>query len=146
MSSAFDSIITGFVTLLTQNPAVCPFVETDEDENPIPTGRATSILVTLGNADPQQLGGINGNPVDWLTEVRVRCIASANATSARPAANTLANAAYTRLASTPDLALGTGCYIGQPRIEWDVERAATRLAAATLIYTVQHRTAGGILN
>lgn len=146
MSSAFDSIITGFVTQLNAGTPVCPFVETDEDENPIPEGRATSILVTMGSAEPQALGGIHGNPVDWLTEVRVRCVASANATSARPAANTLANAAYTRLAAAPDLGLGDGTHIGQPRIEWDVERAATRLAAATLVYTVSHRTAAGNLN
>lgn len=146
MSSAFDSILDGFVTLLNSATPVCPFVETDAEAEPLPAGRTQSIVVTLGTAQPQQLGGIAGNPVDWATEVKVNCFASANATSARPAANTLANAAYTRLATDPSLGLGVGVFIGEPRIEWETEQGATRMALATLIYTVSHRTSGGSLN
>lgn len=146
MSSAFDNILNGFVALLTSATPVCPFVETDAETEPLPAGRTASILVTLGTAQPQQLGGIAGNPVDWATEVSVKCFASANATSARPAANTLANAAYTRLATDPSLGLGAGAYIGEPRIEWESDQAATRMALATLIYTVSHRTTSGSLN
>ena len=146
MSSAFDSIVEGFVTLLTTATPVCPFVETDAETEPLPAGRTASILVTLGVAQPQQLGGIAGNPVDWATEVSVKCFASANATSARPAANTLANAAYTRLATDPSVGQGVSVFIGEPRIEWGAEQAATRLATTTLIYTVTHRTTGGSLN
>jgi hypothetical protein len=146
MSTAFDSIVAGFVTLLTSATPVCPFVETDADAEPLPAGRTASILVTLGAAQAQQLGGVAGNPVDWSTEVHVKCFASANATSARPAANTLANAAYTRLATDPGLGLGVGVFIGEPRIEWETDQAATRLATATLTYTVTHRTTNGSLN
>lgn len=146
MSSAFDSLVAGFTALLGQPTAVCPYIETDADSEPLPAGRNQSILVTLDNAQPQQLGGLAGNPVDWQTEVHVKCFASANATSARPAANTLANAAYTRLATDPGLGLGVGIFIGEPRIEWQTEQATTRLAVATLIYTVQHRTTGSSLN
>ncbi len=146
MSSAFDDLVAGFVTSLTSVIPVCTFVETDPDAEPLPSGRTTSILITLGAAQPQQLGGIAGNPVDWATEVNVKCFASANATSARPAANTLANAAYTRLATDPSVGLGASVFIGEPRIEWEAEQAATRLATTTLIYTVSHRTSGGSLN
>lgn len=146
MSSAFDSIVAGFAALLASGTAVCSFIETDDDTEPLPAGRTQSILIVLGNAQPQQLGGIAGNPVDWLTEISVKCYASAHATSARPAANTLANAAYTRLATDPSLALGSEVFIGEPRIEWETDQSATRMAIATLTYTVSHRTTGGTLN
>ena len=146
MASTFDDIVAGFVSKLSAATAVCAFVETDGDAEPLPAGRTASILVLLGNATPAQLGGIAGNPVDWLTDVQVRCYTSANATSARPAANTLANAAYTRLALTPDLGLGAAVYIGEPRIDWETDQQATRMAVATLTYTVSHRTSGGTLN
>lgn len=146
MSSAFDSLISGATALLTAATSVCPHVGTDADVEPLPAGRTAAIVVTLGTAQPQQMGGIAGNPVDWLTDLRVGCYASANAASARAAANTLANAAYTRLATDPSLGLGAGVFIGEPRIEWATEQAATRLACATLIYSVSHRTSGGNLN
>lgn len=140
--TAFDTIVDGFVAQLSAATAVCPFIETDGDAEPLPAGRAASILVLLGNAEPQQMGGIAGNPVDWVTEVQVKCYASANATSARPAANTLAGAAYARLAATPSLAIasGSGVFIGEPRIEWETDQAATRMACTTLTYSVTHRT------
>lgn len=142
MSGAFDSLVDGFVAQLTAATAVCPFIETDGDAEPLPAGRTTSIVVLLSAAEPQQMGGIAGNPVDWITEVRVKCYASANATSARPAANTLASAAYARLAATPSLAIasGSGVFIGEPRISFETEQAATRMACTTLTYSVSHRT------
>ena len=146
MSSAFDSLISGFTTLLSSSTPVCPYIDTDGDAEPLPAGRTQSILVTLGSAQAQLLGGLTGNPVDWLTEVHVKCFASAHSTSARPAANALANAAYTRLATDPSVGLGVGVYIGEPRIEWETDQNATRMALATLIYTVSHRTSGGSLN
>lgn len=146
MSSAFDSLITGVVTLLNTATAVCPYVGTEADAEPLPAGRSAAIIVTLGNADPQQMAGIAGNPVDWVTEVHVSCYASATASSARAAANTLANAAYTRLATDPSLGLGVGVFAGEPRIQWSTEQAATRLACANLVYSVSHRTSGGNLN
>lgn len=145
-SSAFDDLLGGFVAQLNAAPAVCDHIDTDPDIDPLPKGRAQSVVIVLGQAQPAQLAGIAGNPVDWITEVQVKCFASANATSARPSANTLANAAYTRLSLAQNLGLGDGVYIGEPRIEWATEQTATRLAATTLIYTVMHRTSGGTLN
>ena len=143
--SAFDDLLDGFVAQLIAATPVCDRIVTDDDE-PLPNGCTQAIVIFPTQAPPAQLGGISGNPVDWLTEVHVKCYASANSTSARPLANALANAAYTRLSATPDLGLGDGVFIGEPRIEWGSERAATRLAATTLIYTVTHRTSGGTLN
>lgn len=144
--AAFDDIIGGFVARLSLATAVCAFIEADQDAEPMPAGRTSAIVVVLSNATPQQLGGIAGNPVDWVTEVHVKCFATANAISARPAANTLAAAAYARLAATPDLGLGTGVFIGEPRLEWNIEQSATRMALATLIYSVSHRTNNQTLN
>ena len=146
MSSAFDTLLDAFVAQLSAATPVCSHIDTDPDAEPLPKDRTQSVLVQLGQSQSMQLAGIHGNPVDWSTEVHVKCFASANATSARPAANALANAVYTRLASAPDLGLGDGIFIGEPRIEWASEQAATRLAATTLIYTVTHRTSGGTLN
>lgn len=145
MSSAFDSLVAGFVALLSSSTPVCPFIEADAEAEPLPAGRTASVLVALGNAQPSALA-MSGAPVDWLTDVSVKCFASAVATSARPAANTLANAVYTRLATDPSLGLGDSVYIGEPRIDWDSEQSATRMAVATLTYTVSHRTTSGTLN
>ena len=38
------------------------------------------------------------------------------------------------------IAAASGVFIGEPRLDWAVERAATRQACATLTYSVQHRT------
>ena len=144
--SAFDDLITGFVAALNAGTPVCPYIDTDGDSEPLPAGRTASIVITLGSSQATQLGGIAGQPVDWLTEVQVKCFASANATSARPAANTLASAAYARLATDPSVGLGIAVFIGDPAIAWETDTAATRLAATTLTYTVAHRTSGGTLN
>lgn len=142
MSTAFDDLINGFVAQLSAGTPVCEHIETDEDSDPLPEGRATTVCIALGAAQPQQLGGLDGNPIDWVTEVQVRCYATVNGTSARPAANALAAAVYARLAATPDLGLDPqkGVFIGTPRIDWLTQRAETRLAAATLVYSVAHRT------
>ena len=142
MSTAFENVVTAFVAKLSDTPAVCAFIEADADAEPLPAGRTSSILVVLGNSQPQQLGGINGNPVEWITQVTVKCFASANATSARPAAYALAGAAYTRLAADPSLGLAssTGAFIGEPDIEPETDAALTRMACANLIYSVRHRT------
>ena len=79
--------------------------------------------------------------MDWVTQIAVRCMASANATSARPGANALAGAAYARIATDPSLGI-TGVWIGEPAIAWESDTAATRLAICTLTYNVQHRTVG----
>jgi hypothetical protein len=142
MASAFDTLLDAFKAQLSATTPVCAFIETDSDTDPLPAGRAASILIELGSATPQGLGGLAGNPVDWSTDVLVKCFASVNATSARPAANTLAAAAYARLAAAPALGINaaSGVYIGEPRIEFDAEKAATRMAVTTLIYSVSHRT------
>lgn len=142
MSTVFDDLINGFVAQLSAGTPVCDFIETDEDSDPLPAGRLASITVTLGAAQPQQLGGIAGQPVDWVTEVALRCFAASTGTSARPAANALAASVYQRLAAAPDLGLdpAKGVFIGEPRIDWTSQRAETRLAAATLVYSVAHRT------
>lgn len=142
MSTAFESLVTAFVSKLSANPAVCTYVEADADAEPLPAGRTASILVVLGNSQPQQLGGLQGNPVEWITQVTVKCFASANAASARPAAYALAGAAYARLAADPSLGLAgsSGTFIGEPDIEPETDQAATRLACANLVYSVRHRT------
>lgn len=148
MSTAFDYIIQAFVDQLSAATPVCDHIETDEDSDPLPAGRAASITVTLGIAQPQQLGGIAGQPVDWTTEVVLRCFAVSIGTSARPAANALAAAVYARLAASPDLGLdpAKGIFIGEPRIEWASQRAETRLASTTLTYSVSHRTTSATLD
>lgn len=142
MSTAFDNLVAGFVAKLSAATAVCPNIDTDGDAEPLPAGRTTSILVLLGHAEPVQLGGLQGNPVDWVTEVAVKCFATAQGTSARPAANTLAGAAYARLALDPSLgiAAAAGVFIGEPAIDFETDQAANRVACTTLTYSVRHRT------
>lgn len=148
MTTAFDQLIDGFAALLASGTPVCDHIETDSDADPLPKGRETSISITLGTAQPQLMGGLAGNPVDWITDITVRCFASAKTTSARPAANALAAAAYARLAATPGLGIDSakGVFIGEPRIDWDLERAETRLASAALVYSVTHRTSNSTLD
>lgn len=138
--TAFDALAQAFAAKLAEAPAVSANVVLDQpDEDALPdTGSGITIMLT--SSEPQQLGNIRGNPVDWITEVRMRCWARAAITSARPAANALAAAAYARLAADPSLGLGAGVFVGEPRIEWDVDHAERRYAAANLAYSVRHRT------
>lgn len=141
--SAFDTLIDAFATKLGEATAVCARIVKDlDDQEALPASYTNAIVINLQNADPQQLGDIRGNPVDWITNVTVKCMASATATSARPAAGALAASAYARLSSDPALgiAAGSGVYIGEPSISWELGQAATRFCACTLTYSVRHRT------
>jgi len=142
MSTVFDNIVAAFDTKLSAATAVCTHIETDEDALPLPEGRTESVLIWMTDSEPQPLGELHGNPVDWLSVVVVRCIASLGGASARSAANVIAGKVYARLAATPDLGLGDAVFIGEPRIRWATDKAATRLAEAVLTYTVRHRTSG----
>lgn len=141
MSTAFDDLADAFATVLGNSPAVCAVIEQD-DVQPLPAADTTAITVTLGDSIPDQLGGINGNPVDWITTVSVNCMASALASSARAAAHTLAAAAYARLAADPAVgtSAGAGVFIGEPEIRRQFDRTERRFALCSLVYSVRHRT------
>jgi hypothetical protein len=142
-TTAFDDLLGAFQTRLQLATAVCPNVELDEDAEPLPAGRTESVLITLGSADPQPLGGIEGNPIDWVTQINVHCFASNAGSSARPAVNTLARKVYERLAADKAVGLpaATGTFIGEPQFTWETDKADRRYARCTLSYRVQHRTA-----
>lgn len=141
--SAFDTLIAAFAAQLAVATAITTRIVTDlDDQDALPASYTDAIVINLQNADPEQVGGILGNPVDWVTTVAVRCMASATGATARTAAGTLASAAYARLATDPTLgiAAGSGVHIGEPAIAWDLGQAATRFCACTLTYSVRHRT------
>ena len=140
MSTAFDDLLDAFETALAATPVICSNILTD-DPDPLSVDDTEAIVVSLGTSECLQLGAIQGNPVDWTTKVRVKCFAAANATSARPAAHALAEAAYARLAADPSVGI-SGVFIGEPAIERESDRAATRSYAVTLTYNVAHRTTG----
>lgn len=141
MSTAFDDLADAFVARLSAGPAVSALIVQD-DVQPLPASATSGIAVVLGESAPEPLGGISGNPVDWITEVSVHCLGSALAANARPAAHTLAAAAYARLAGDPALGLSiaAGVYIGEPAIRREWERAERRFYLVTLVYSVRHRT------
>ena len=141
--SAFDTLIAAFSAKLAAATAISTRIVTDlDDQDALPASYTDAIVINLQNADPEQVGGILGNPVDWVTTVTVRCMASATGATARTAAGTLASAAYARLATDPTLGIATasGVHIGEPAIGWDLGQAATRFCACTLTYSVRHRT------
>ena len=141
--SAFDTLIAAFAAKLAAATAISTRIVTDlDDQDALPASYTDAIVINLQNADPEQVGGILGNPVDWVTTVTVRCMASATGATARTAAGTLAAAAYARLAADPTLgiAAASGVHIGEPAIGWDLGQAATRFCACTLTYSVRHRT------
>jgi hypothetical protein len=141
MSTAFDNILDAFAAKLRAATPVSNFIFVDEYDEPLPLGQSEAVVVSLGDSDPQPLGSLAFNPVDWITQVNVKCLTSANATSPRPAAGTLAAAAYARLATDPSLGMD-GVFIGEPLLHREAEQAATRLATCTLTYSVHHRTTG----
>ncbi len=140
MSTAFDTIIDAFASKLAEATAVCSHILKDDVE-PLPAGNTAAIVIQLVSSDSQVLGLLADNPVDWITQISVRCMASSNASSARPGSNTLAGAAYARLAAQPSLGI-PGVWIGEPTITWESDVATTRMAITSLTYNVQHRTAG----
>ncbi len=140
MSTAFDTLEDSISAKLAESPAVCVHILVDEVE-PLPADYEAAINIVPIGADPQQFGLIDGNPIDWITQIHVRCYASAKATSPRPAANALAGAAYARLAADPSIGI-PGVYIGEPTLSWEFDQAATRMTIATLTYNVAHRTTG----
>jgi len=146
MSTAFDDLVDAFALQLGQAPAVCANIYTD-DADPLPVGDASSVLVTLGSSEPETLGGVHGNPIDWLTQVQVHCVARTIATSARPGAHTLAALVYARLAADPSVGMAddAGVHIGEPAISREIDKASNRMAVCTLSYSVRHRTSSSTL-
>jgi hypothetical protein len=139
--TVFDDIIAAFKTVLQQAPAVCAVVETDDvDEVPEDVGQA--VHVELDNANPQQLGGIQGNPVEWEVRVRVGLYVRKSGASARPDLGVLLATVYARLAANTNLGLGDGVFIGEPTVDWSAARLAQRLNECDLYYTVRCRTSG----
>lgn len=141
----FAQVMTAMQAQLQAAPAVCAFVELDEDEEPIPQDRTEEVLIAQGGARPLPLGGIAGNPVDWGTTISVHCMAVAKAATALPAAHTLAGKVYARLSATPDLGLGERVYLGEPELRVDTERGELRRARVTLSYTLDLRTQNSTL-
>jgi len=142
----FEAIVDAFASRLSASPALSGYID-KHDADPMPDSRSSSILVRILAAEPQQLGGIAGNPVDWVSLVEVQCAATTVHTvavpTAVPPAMALVLAAYARLASTPDLGLPVeaGVFIGEPVIRFpEPVQAANRIAVCTLSYSVQHRT------
>lgn len=146
MSTAFDTIITTMAALLASGTPVAAQIETD-DVDSIPEDVATAVELLLSESEPSQLGGIQGNPVDWITRVRVTCHARAVGTgaTARSAVNALVQAVHARYMADTTLGLGPDVHIGAPSLNWDAARKAQRLAACELLYTVTHRTSGTAL-
>lgn len=141
MSTAFDDLADAFVAVLDQAPAVAGVIQ-QGDLQPLAAADTEAITVVLGDSLPEPVGGIRGNPVDWVTEVSVHCMASAAAANAMPAANALAAAAYARLAQDPSLGtpMAAGVFIGEPILRRQVDRTELRFALVTLVYSVRHRT------
>lgn len=145
--TVYDNIEASFASLLAAGPAVSSVIDVSGDPDyTLPDGTPTAVVISAMNSSAQPLGGIHGNPVDHQTTVVVRCFASAIGTSARPAANALAAAAYARLFAAPDLGLGVEVEVGEPDFSWTEGTAARRFATTILTYTVTHRTSGGTLN
>lgn len=139
--TVFDDIIAAFKTVLQQSPAVCTVVETD-DVDEVPEDVAQAVHVELDNANPQQLGGIQGNPVEWEVRVRVGLYVRKSGASARPDLSVLLATVYARLAANTNLGLGDRVFIGEPTVDWSAARLAQRLNECDLYYPVRCRTSG----
>lgn len=139
--TVFDAVIGAFKTVLQQAPAVCTVIEEDSVDE-VPEDVAQAVDVALDIANPQQLGGIQGNPVEWDVRVRVSLYARKTGASARADLGVLLAAVYARLAANQSLGLGDGVFIGEPTVDWSSARQAQRLNGCDLYYTVRCRTSG----
>lgn len=139
MSTVFDDVLDSFQSVLQAAPAVAAVVDVDEvDTIPEEVSEAIQISPAVGN--PQRVGGIEGQPVEWQFGVRVAVYARLTGASARTTANTLMAQAYARLAVNTDLGLGASVYIGDPVVNWAAARHAQHFQCVELLYTVRCRT------
>lgn len=142
-ATAFDLILDAIVAVMRSVTEVSGDVEADVfEDDPLPETSVDGVRVNMETSAPQQLGGMFGNPVDWVTVVRVHYLARSSGSSARPVANRLLLAGYAKLAVDPSLGLPSeyGVHIGEPQIDWATDVAATRLARASATYQIMHRT------
>lgn len=145
MSTVFDDIVDAFKTVLQQAPAVCSVVEADQLDE-IPEETAQAVEVDWLGATPSQLGGIDGQPVEWEARVRVSLYARKTGGSARADVGTLLAAVYARLASTTNLGLGDSVYISPPTLDASAARQAQHMAGVDMFYPVRCRTQGMTLD
>lgn len=141
MATVFDDIVDAFKTVLQQAPAVCTVVESDQVDQ-IPEEVDQAVEVEWLGAVPSQLGGIDGQPVEWEARVRVGLYARKTGSSARADVGTLLAAVYARLAANTSLGLGDSVYISPPTLDASSARQAQHLAGVDLLYPVRCRTEG----
>lgn len=109
---------------------------------PMPEGVSRQLRVFLGTTLPQSMVG-GSAPTDWVTRLRVECMArdvlGPTPVKAFDVASTLAAQVHQRLLQ--DAALqALVSEVAPAGMQWDEDEADTSLATCQCIFTVQHRT------
>lgn len=109
---------------------------------PMPEGVSQQLRVFLDPTLPQSMVG-GSAPVDWITRIRVECMArdllGPAPVKAFDAASALAAQVHQRLLQDVAL-LALVSEVSPAGMRWDEDEADTSLVACQCIFTVQHRT------
>lgn len=98
-----------------------------------------AIAIELGRSDPDEIA-INGNPVDWTTQLIVSCFARRDErTAAGRRSRSLHARVHERLVADPTFG-GRLMHLSAPSLAFESRVLDTRLGATTAVYTLRHRT------
>lgn len=145
--NAADAVLAQVKAALAAWPGLTVvLIEEDLDADAFPEDLEEAISLSLVDSQPQQVGPINGHPVDWLSTLVVECYArrdSAVQGGAR-ASRALHARAYAALMANRALG-GVADDIRQPQIVTEGIRRNTRMGCTTGTYPVAHRTQANTL-
>jgi hypothetical protein len=139
--SAFLDLRDAVIAALSAAPALAGGRISTAPSDALPESQPTDIVVTLADSARGDATSIAGQPIDWVTTVRVLCRARASASGdAMAVADALFASAWERVAAMP-LPAGVMDRGAEPEVLFDT--AAGEWSVATVEFTVQfaHRTA-----
>lgn len=138
MTTQFAAAVSGIKALLEGAPAVCAHVERGRTL-PLPADWNEMVNIRLDTSTREPVA-IYGAPQDWETEIQIVCHARAKNATPDELIDALVLAVANRI--EPNKGLGNlAMDFNLIRIDWDFSENGDNTAAATLNYTLQHRTA-----
>lgn len=143
--NAHDTVIDAILAALRQAPVLAGGNVAEEvDFELLPQEMAAGINVEFVRSLPNEVQ-LSGAPIDWVTQVRISCLARSDGrTAAGRASRVLHAQVYQRLMAEPTLG-GLVAHIEPPRLASETALIGTRMGVLHADYTLQHRSDGTTL-
>ena len=143
--NAHDAVIDAVLQALRAGqPLAGGRIDEEGSFDPMTSPENEAISVEFIRSMPKEVL-LSGHPVDWITQVRISCLARSDGrTAAGRASRVLHAQVYQRLMADPTLG-GAVDLIEPPRLSSETALIGSRMGVLHADYTLQHRSDGATL-